>query len=411
MPRYSYVALNDQQKTVSGRIDGADRTAVSALLSNQGFRPISIKESTSKTTGKKSSSFSFLNSNKVKSDDLVIFTRQLSAMISAGVPLLRALTSLQQHGESDGLKNILGKVIKDVEGGMNFADALEAHPNVFSQIYVNMVRAGEAAGIMDDILKRLALQQEKSATIRKKIKSAMTYPMVLIGITILAFFGLMLFVIPQIGNMLTELGGPDAKLPMITQIMLTISGFMTSFWYILLPALIGGVVLLLRYIKTPVGKQQFHKLVLKTPGVSPIIKKVAVARFARTFSALIGAGVPVLESLRVSANAIGNYVYEKALLDAGEKVRSGKQLSEIIESNPLFPAILSQMMAVGEETGQTDTVLVKVADFYEEEVDLAIDGISSIIEPAMIVIMGGMVGLIAASVMSPIASLSQNIGG
>lgn len=239
----------------------------------------------------------------------------------------------------------------------------------------------------------------------------MTYPMVLIGITILAFFGLMLFVIPQIGNMLTELGGPDAKLPMITQIMLTISGFMTNFWYILLPALIGGVVLLLRYIKTPVGKQQFHKLVLKVPGVSPIIKKVAVARFARTFSALIGAGVPVLESLRVSANAIGNYVYEKALLDAGEQVKSGKQLSEIIGSNPLFPAILSQMMAVGEETGQTDTVLVKVADFYEEEVDLAIDGISSIIEPAMIVIMGGMVGLIAASVMSPIASLSQNIGG
>jgi type IV pilus assembly protein PilC len=169
-------------------------------------------------------------------------------------------------------------------------------------------------------------------------------------------------------------------------------------------------VLLLRFIKTPVGKQQFHKLVLKAPGVSPIIKKVAVARFARTFSALIGAGVPVLESLRVSANAIGNYVYEKALLDAGEQVKSGKQLSEIIESNPLFPAILSQMMAVGEETGQTDTVLVKVADFYEEEVDLAIDGISSIIEPAMIVIMGGMVGLIAASVMSPIASLSQNIG-
>ena len=410
MPKYLYIALNDKQKNVTGSIEAADRSAVSALLTKQGFRPISIKEGGSKKD-KKGSFGSFMKSNKVKSDDLVIFTRQLSAMIGAGVPLLRGLTSLQEHGESEGLNNILSKVIKDVEGGANFADALEKFPDVFSDIYINMVRAGETAGILDDILKRLALQQEKNATIRKKVKSAMTYPMVLIAITILAFFGLMLFVIPQIGNMLTELGGPDAELPMITQIMLTISGFMTSYWYIVFPIIAAGIFMALKYIKTPTGKYLFHRLVLKAPGVKSIIKKVAVARFARTFSALIGAGVPVLESLRVSARAIGNTVYEKALTEAGEAVKNGRQLSEVIDENPLFPAILAQMMSVGEETGQTDVVLVKVADFYEEEVDLAIDGISSIIEPAMIVIMGGMVGLIAASVMSPIASLSQNIQG
>jgi type IV pilus assembly protein PilC len=274
-----------------------------------------------------------------------------------------------------------------------------------------MVRAGEAAGILDEILKRLAMQQEKNATIRKKVKSAMTYPTVLIVITILAFFGLMLFVIPQIGKILQDLGGPDAELPMLTQVMLGISGFMTTYWYILLPVAIGGIVLLMRWIKTPAGKAIFHHFVLKIPGIKTIVTKVAIARFARTFAALMGAGVAVLEALNVTAHAVGNVVYEKALTDAAEAVKNGDTLSSVIEKNALFPAIVAQMLAVGEETGQTDVVLVKVADFYEEEVDVAIEGLSSIIEPVMIVVMGSMVGLIAASVMGPIAGLAQNIKG
>jgi len=185
---------------------------------------------------------------------------------------------------------------------------------------------------------------------------------------------------------------------------------MINYWYIIFPGLIGSVVLVLRYIKTPKGKSQFHHLILKIPAINGIIRKVAVARFARTFSALMGAGVAVLEALSVTAHAIGNIVYEEALLKASEEVKNGKQLSTVIEEyENLFPAIVPQMLAVGEETGQTDTVLVKVADFYEEEVDVAIDGLSAIIEPVMIVLMGSMVGLIAASVMGPIASLSQNI--
>jgi len=410
MPKYSYVALNDQQKTITGSLEAADRAAVNNLLSRQGFRPISIKQDSKGAA--RSIKLDFLTkSKKVKSDDLVLFTRQLSAMIGAGVSLLRALSSLQQNSESPALKSTLSEIIKDVEGGANFADALAKFPDVFNDVYVNMVRAGESAGILDDILKRLAAQQEKNATMRKKIKSAMAYPMVLVGITILAFFGLMLFVIPNIGSMLTDLGGPDAQLPAITMVMLAISDFMINFWFILIPVLVGSVVAAFRYIKTDKGKKKFHQLTLRVPGVNTIIKKVAVARFARTFSALIGAGVPVLEALSVSARAIGNKIYEEILVEASDEVKSGKQLSEVISANTLFPAILSQMMAVGEETGQTDTVLVKVADFYEEEVDLAIDGISSIIEPAMILLMGGMVGLIGASVMSPIASLSQNIQG
>lgn len=409
MPSYLYVATNSQGKVVNGGFDANDRASAISTLSKQGLSPISLKEGSEK---KASFGFlDFLGGNRVKSDDLVMFTRQLSAMVSAGVPILRALTSLHDHTDSAALKKVSAGIVKDVEAGATLADALVKYPNTFNDVYVNMVRAGESAGILDDILKRLAMQQEKNASMRKKIKSAMTYPSVLMVITILAFFGLMLFVIPQIGKILKDLGGPDAKLPALTQAMLTISDFLVKYGLFLLPLVIGGVVMFLRFLKTPRGKAIFHQFVLRVPMINPIIRKVAVARFARTFSALMGAGVAVLEALNVTARAVGNVVYEKALVDAAEQVKNGKTLSGVLEKDDLFPPIVAQMLAVGEETGQTDTVLVKVADFYEEEVDVAIDGISSIIEPVMILIMGSMVGLIAASVMGPIAGLAQNIKG
>lgn len=405
MPAFTYSATTSKGDNVQGTLEAADRNAVIKILTDQSLKPLSIKEA----SGSKLIMKSLFGGNRVKSDVIVIFTRELSAMVSAGVPLLRALNSLQEHVESPALKRMLKDVVKDVEAGTQLGDALAKHPQAFSDVYINMVRAGEAAGILDDILKRLAFQQEKNATIRKKIKSAMTYPMVLVGITTIAFFGLMLFVIPQIGKILTDLGGKDAKLPLLTQIMLGISHALISFWFVILPAIAIGIFLLIRYLRTPPGKSMLHHTVLKIPGLKTIVMKIAVARFSRTFSALIGAGVPVLEALDVTARAVGNVVYEKALLSAADGVKNGEALSSIIEKNHLFPAIVPQMLSVGEETGQTDTILVKVADFYEEEVDVAIEGISSIIEPVMIVFMGGMVGLIAASVMLPIAGLSQNI--
>lgn len=406
MTKFVYIATNSALKPINGTTDQPDRASVIATLKRQGLRPISIREA------KAFSGMSLdrlMNSDKVKSDHLVMMTRQLSAMVSAGVPLVRALSSLAEHSESPALKKILGDAIKDVEGGISLGDALAKHPGAFNDVYVNMVRAGEAAGILDEILKRLALQQEKNATIRKKVRSAMAYPTVLIVITILAFFGLMLFVIPQIGKIVTDLGGPDAKLPGITLFMLAISGFITGYWWIIIPGIGGGIYALVRYIKTPKGKEKFHRIILKIPGLKTIVAKIALAHFARTFSALMGAGVAVLECLHVTARSVGNTVYEQAINDAATQVKNGKPLSVVIEANPLFPPIVSQMLAVGEETGQTDTILVKVADFYEEEVDVAIDGLSSIIEPVMIIIMGSMVGLIAASVMTPIAGLAKQI--
>lgn len=405
MTKFSYVATDSHNNIVNGSVDMADRAAVIGALRKQGLRPLSVRDGIKKSV----LSTSLFGAGKVKSDALVMFTRQLSAMVGAGVPLLRALGSLEAHSESPALKRILGVIIKDVEGGAPLADALSKHKETFSDVYVNMVRAGEAAGILDDILKRLAMQQEKSASMRKKIKSAMTYPMVLMFITVGAFFGLMIFVIPQIGSIIKDMGGEDAELPLLTTIMLEISSAIINYWFIVFPIIGALVYAILRYIKTPKGKRLFHQFVLKFPGVGGIVRKVAIARFTRTFSALMGAGVAVLEALAVTSRAVGNTVYEEAIMQASEEVKNGKPLSEVIEENPLFPAIVAQMLSVGEETGQTDTVLVKVADFYEEEVDVAIDGISSIIEPVMIVFMGSMVGVIAASVMMPIAGLSQNI--
>jgi len=408
MAIFSYVAIDLKGQTLNNTIDQPDRASAINALIKQGLRPVSIKEAKKKTTGLDLNNL--LGSNKVKPDQIVMFTRQLSAMIGAGVPLLRALTALSDHvADSPVLRKILIGAIRDVESGSTFGDALAKYPNTFNDVYVNMVRAGEAAGILDEILKRLALQQEKSMSMRKKIKSSMSYPVVLLSITVISFFGLMIFTIPQIGKIVTDLGGADAKLPTLTLIMLSISSFITHYWYLIFAAI--GVIAfgITRYVKTPTGKYQFHKILLNTPIIKKIIMKIAVAHFARTFSALIEAGVAVLEALSVTSRAVGNAVYEKALVEAEIKVKNGQTLSSVMEADPLFPPIISQMLLVGEETGQTDKVLVKVADFYEEEVDTAIGSISSIIEPVMIVIMGAMVGLIAASVMLPIAGLSQTI--
>lgn len=408
MPVFEYLLVNKKKETVSSTIEAADKLSAINTLKSRG-QLIKIEEKSAKKAG----GFSFGKKKKgAKTDELVMFTRQLSAMVSAGVPILRSLNSMAKHAESAGFRETINAVIKDIEGGMSFADALGKHPETFNDIYVNMVAAGETGGILDDILKRLALQQEKNSSMKKKIKGAMTYPIVLLVITIIAFFILMTFIIPVIGKTIKDMGGPDAKLPLLTEIMLGISDFMVSFWYLIVPAFIGGIWALIRYIKTPKGRVKFHHIIIKVPAVGAIVRKVAIARFTRTFSALIGAGVAVLEALDVTSRAVGNVVYEESLREATKRVQNGEVLSRIIaERDDLYPPIVAQMLSVGEETGQTDKVLIKVADFYEEEVDTAIDGVSSIIEPVMIVAMGGVIALVAVSVMGPITSMAGQVKG
>jgi type IV pilus assembly protein PilC len=409
--RFSYTATNKEGKTVHGSAEAADRQAVVSMLDHQGLHPVVIKVDNSKG-GKRGFG------KKVKLKDLVIFTRQMSTMISAGVPLTRAMSTMQTQAENKYFKEVIAGITKDIEGGEPLGDAFAKYPRIFSEVYVNMVKAGEAGGILDEILKRLASQVEQDASMRKKIKGAMTYPIVILSITLLAFFGIMLFVLPKIGKILLDLGGPDAKLPVYTQALLNISNFCVG--SSIIPGVpnavfigagsAGAIYAFRRYVRTPAGKYKFHSLLLRTPIIKMIITKIAVARFARTFASLMGAGVSVLDALEVTGGAIGNKVIEAELKEAAKAVKNGKQLSEPISESKHFPPIVAQMLAIGEETGQIDTILVKVADFYEEEVETVIDSLSSIIEPLMIVVLGSLVGLIAASVMGPISSLSKNVG-
>jgi len=407
MPKFNYDATNKQGRHQIGTVEAEDRDNAIKQLGKQGLVPSSIKKEGGFDPN--NIKIPFLSRKKIKSKDLVIFTRQLSTMVNAGVPLVRSLVTLREQTESVILKEVVNDLAKDVESGHTLTEAMTKHPEVFSSIYTNMVAAGEAGGILDDILKRLAMQQEKDDSIKKKIKSASIYPMVLLVITVVAFFGLMLFIVPQIGGLIKDVGGEDATLPFYTEAMLNFSDFAIKFWYIFVIVIFAAVFIFRRWVKTKRGRRAFHKFLLRVPVIKTVITKVAIARFSRIFASLMGAGVGVLDTIRVTARAIGNVVIEEELLAAADEVKNGKQLSEPLSESSVFPPIVAQMLAVGEETGQMDTVLVKVADFYEEEVDAVIDGLSSIIEPIMIVVLGGMVGLVALSVMGPLSSISQNI--
>jgi len=412
MPKFTYAAMNKEGKRVEGSGEASSRQALVDMLVKQGSRPLSIKVDSGGKIGKSGGIDGFLKSRtqKVKLKDLVIFSRQMSTMVSAGVPLTRALTTMSTQTTNKYFQTVITGISKDVESGTSLADAFGKYPNVFSEIYVNMIKAGEAGGLLDDILKRLASQVEQDASMRKKIKGAMTYPMVILSVTVIAFFGITIFIIPKIGKILLDLGGPNAKLPIYTTAILNLSSFMQHY---AVPIIIAGIIavsMFRRYIKTPKGRYKWHSLLLRIPILKDILIKIAIARFSRTFAALMSAGVTVLDALQVTEGAIGNKVIEKELHEAAIEVKNGKQLSEPLSKAPHFPAIVPQMLAIGEETGQTDKVLVKVADFYEEEVETVIDSLSSIIEPLLIIFLGAAVGVLAASVMGPIASLSKNIG-
>lgn len=401
--QFTYQATRRDGTPASGTLEADTRETAIRALTHQGLHPLLVKAGASK--GKSGLSFG----KKVKLNDLVIFTRQLSTMVSAGVPLARGLESLQNDPDSPYFREVLASVTRDIKSGLALGEAFGKFPDVFSDIYVNMVKAGEEGGILDEILKRLAKQVEGDASMRKKIKSAMTYPVVIGCITVVAFFGIMFFLMPKLASIFSQLAGPGYQLPIYTRVLLDIASGARKFAVIYIPAFIIGVWLLRRYLKTPGGKYKWHSLLLKLPIVKPIITKIAIARFARTFSSLMGAGVNVLQALSVTGGAIGNKVIEKELAAAAEAVKSGKPLSEQLAGSPHFPRIVPEMLAVGEETGQIDKVLVKVADFYEEEVAVTLDGLASIIEPVMIVVLGAGVAVIAISVMGPLAQLTTQI--
>lgn len=403
MADFTYTAKDHAGKPQTGTISAPNRDKAVANLIKRGLTPQTVKPT--KGSGMQMD-IKLPGGNKVKPKALVVFTRQFSTMVSAGVPMLRALTTLEEQTDSPGLKKALGQIITDVEGGMQLSDALEKHPKAFSDVYVNMVRAGETGGILDQIMNRLATQVEKDSEIRGKFKSAMVYPVVVSVVAVGAVGFLMVGVVPQLAGILTDAGG---ELPIQTKVILGISKFLTGQWYILIGASAALVFGFKKYTSNPKGKYNFHKLLLKIPIFGNIILKVNVARFARTFSSLLAAGVTVIDALGVTSRALTNTVVRDGLQDSIQSIKNGSNVADALADSKVLPAIIIQMTAVGEETGKLGEVLDKVAEFYEEEVNQITGSIASIIEPILIVGLGGIVGLIVLSVLGPILSIQGSV--
>ncbi len=387
---------------VEDKIEGSDLMSVAQSLRQQGLLVIDVKE---QSAAKKDILEPF---KKVKLADLVVFTRQFATMINAGLPIVRALYVLSEQTDNKKLKETLDDVRKEVEAGLALSEALEKHPKVFNKLYVEMVRAGETGGILDDVLLRVAGQLEKDQDLRRKVKSAMTYPTVVLVLAIMAASFMLIFIVPIFAKMFEDLGG---DLPLPTKVAMGLSDILTSPVGVLLYVAAGaGVFFFLRWRKTEKGRKAVDPMMLKIPvKIGDIIQKVALARFARTLGTLSAAGVPILQSLEITATSSGNYVIEKALLKSRDAIREGLPIYHPLENEKVFPPMVTRMIAVGEETGDIDGMLHKIADFYESEVDAAVKALTSIIEPLMIVVVGGIVGGIIVAMYLPMFKIFELI--
>lgn len=402
MPTFAYKARTRRGEVMEDTVEGENQMAVAATLRQQGLLVIDVKE---QGVGQKDILEPF---KRVKLTDLVIFTRQFATMINAGLPIVRALYVLSEQTSNPKLKEVLVQVRKDVEAGFALSEALEKHPKVFNRLYVEMVRAGEVGGILDGVLLRVASQLEKDQDLRRKVKSAMTYPLVVLVLAILAAAFMLIFIVPIFARMFEDLGG---TLPLPTRIAMGLSQLLTGPGGLLVAAaLIGGVIFFLRWKETDPGRKAWGRTVLKLPvTIGDIVQKVALARFARTLGTLSAAGVPILQSLEITANSAGNWVIENALLKSRDSIREGSPIYKPLESEPVFPPMVTRMIAVGEETGDLDGMLTKIAEFYESEVDAAVKSLTSIIEPLMIVVVGGIVGGIIIAMYLPMFRIFELI--
>jgi type IV pilus assembly protein PilC len=402
MAVYTYRALDTQGEIVQDHTEGSGTMAVAYELRQQGLMVIEVKE---QNVVQKDILAPFKG---IRLNDLVVFSRQLATMINAGLPIVRALYVLSEQTENPKLKDVVVEVRKDVEAGLSLSEALEKHPKAFSRLYVEMVKAGEIGGLLDSVLLRIADQLEKDQDLRRKIRSAMTYPVVVLVLAILAASFMLIFIVPVFAKMFQDLGG---TLPLPTRVCMLLSNILTSFWGILVyAAMAAGVYLFFRWKKTEQGRKVWGRVVLKIPAkIGDIVQKAVLARFARTLGTLSAAGVPILQAIEITATSSGNWVVENALLKSRDAIREGRPIYKPLEEEPVFPPMVTRMIAVGEETGDMDGMLTKIAEFYESEVDAAVKALTSIIEPIMIVVVGGIVGFIVISMYLPMFKIYEHI--
>ena len=391
---FKYSGKSAKGSVVKGELTAASKEEVQAYLRKQRIVPTKISQKAKPL---------FSMGTRTNDKDLVVFTRQFATMIGAGLPLVQALEILSKQTENKGFANIIGEVKNDVEGGSTFADALRKYPRVYSELYTNMVAAGEAGGILDTILVRLATYIEKAQSLKRKVKGAMVYPSVVITVAILCIVIIMVFVVPTFSKMFKQLGG---DLPAPTQLVITLSQFLAGTGgLVVLASVIAFIIFIVQFRRTETGKKVTDRILLRLPIVGILLRKVAVAKFTRTLGTLISSGVPILDGLNITAKTAGNKVVEKSVLEVRQGVSEGQTIAEPLSNSKVFPPMVTQMIAVGESTGALDNMLDKIADFYDDEVDIAVANLTSMIEPILMVFLGGTVGFIVVAMYLPIFKL------
>ncbi|HEV8565311.1 MAG TPA: type II secretion system F family protein [Actinomycetota bacterium] len=401
---FTYKVRDRGGKVVEGQLESDSVALVAGKLRSMGYTPISIDR---KDTGGLKTEIKIPGlSGRIKQKDVAVFSRQFATMINSGLTLLRSLSILAQQTENKALAKIIDDVRQDVERGSSLSQALARHPKAFSRLYVAMVRSGESGGVLDSVLLRLASTIEKQVELKRKIKSAMTYPVVVFAMVLMIVTAMLVFVVPTFKSMYTQLGG---TLPLPTRMLIAVSNLMKSLWFVIAGAEIGMVVAFKKWIATEGGRKRWDVIKLKMPIFGVLVHKTALARFSRTLAALVRSGVPILESLEIVSDTAGNDVVARAVRDTQVAVKSGESLSKPLESHKVFPPMVVQMMAVGEETGALDEMLDKIADFYDSEVEATVEALTSIIEPVLIVVMGGCVGGMVISLYMPLFNIIKLI--
>ncbi|MHB2026259.1 MAG: type II secretion system F family protein [Elusimicrobiota bacterium] len=402
MPTFAYKAKGFDGSLRQGTVDAAEKKAAVELLRGQKMVVLEIGE---KGAGALAAFSKLLQAGaRVSSKDLTLFSRQLSTLIGAGVPIVQGLTILETQAQNPAFKKILADVRADIEGGLSITDALKKHPQAFPELYSSMIKAGELGGILDVILERLTSYMENSEALRAKVKSALMYPAVVLSICALVTIFLLTFVVPTFKDIFSAFGG---TLPLPTQVLLDLSNVLRSYWYAWVPIPIGAGYAFKRFYGTAVGRKWVDGKVLKAPLFGPILQKVAIAKLSRTLGTLIKSGVPIMQGLETAAATSGNVVISEAIMASRNSVREGGRISEPLKKSGIFPNMVTSMISVGEETGSLDAMLGKIADFYDMEVDAAVKGLTSMIEPIVIVIMGVIVGAIVIAMFMPIFDLGQ----
>ncbi len=404
MSTFAYVGRTRQGTVKKGELTAKTRDEAVDQLRKQNVVVTSLEEKSGKG-GK----FKFSLGSGLTDKDLVVFTRQFGTMINAGLPLIQCLDILATQSENKVLRETVGDVKISVEGGSTFSDALRKHPKVFDDLYVNMIHAGEVGGLLDTILTRLAKHIEKAMKLKGQIKSAMVYPISIMGVAVIVIAVLMVWVIPIFAKMFAEMSGGKVGLPGPTQIVIDVSNFFQSYIIHLVGAIAAAIYGIKRYYKTTKGRIVIDRLLLKVPVMGDIIRKASVAKFTRTLGTLITSGVPLLEGLGICARTSGNKVIEEALLGARISISSGKTISEPLAKSQVFPKMVTHMIAVGESTGALDAMLGKIADFYEDEVDQAVAAMTSLLEPMMMVFLGTVIGFIVIAMYLPIFTMAAAI--